>query len=277
MEQNLGNRGGRKAMDLEMAQRVAWVTGGSSGIGYAGAKALAAEGALVAISARDPDRLTDAASRIETETGTRCTAVPLDVKDVDGISDAARRVTETLGPIDILVSNAGGPPPGAFSEMTDEDLNDALRLTTASAWRLAATVVPSMKERNRGCLIFITSSSTKEVIDGLLLSNTARAAVTGMNKTLSRELGPHGIRCICIAPGRVATDRSAALDKRAAELAGITPAEARAKREARIPLGRFAHPDELGSVIAFAASEKASYLTGVNLLVDGGDSTTVSA
>jgi 3-oxoacyl-[acyl-carrier protein] reductase len=264
-------------MDLDLTDKVAWVTGASAGIGYASAKAFAAEGARVAVSARNPERLAEAAARIEAETGAKCASFPLDVTDGEGISRCAQEVEEALGPIDILVSNAGGPTPGEFTDLTDEDLSDALRLTTASAWRLAAAVVPAMKERKSGCLIFITSSSTKEVIDGLLLSNTARAAVTGMSKTLSRELGPHGIRSICVAPGRVATDRSAAMDKRAADIAGITQAEARAKREARIPLRRFAHPDELGAVVAFAASAKASYLTGVNLLVDGGDSATVSA
>jgi 3-oxoacyl-[acyl-carrier protein] reductase len=264
-------------MDLGLINKVAWVTGGSSGIGFACARALAAEGALLAISARDAGRLEEAARRIEDETENRCIAIPLDVNDGDAIAQVANEVTQSLGPIDIMVSNAGGPTPGTFSELTDENLSDALRLTTASAWRLAAAVVPGMKERAGGCLIFITSSSTKEVIDGLLLSNAARAAVVGMNKTLSRELGPHGIRCICVAPGRVATERSAALDKRAAELEGISEAEARAKRESRIPLERFAHPDELGSVVAFVASEKASYLTGVTVLVDGGDSTTVTA
>jgi 3-oxoacyl-[acyl-carrier protein] reductase len=264
-------------MELGLTNKVAWITGGSAGIGYGCAHALAAERALVAISARDANRLSDAARRIESETGNRCIGVPLDVNDGDAIARCANEIAETLGPIDIMVSNAGGPTPGTFAELSDDNLSDAFRLTVASAWRLSAAVVPRMKERRSGCLIFITSSSTKEAIDGLLLSNTARAAIVGMNKTLSRELGPHGIRCICVAPGRVATDRAADLDKRAAEAAGITPAEARAKREARIPLGRFAQPDELGSVVAFAASEKASYLTGVSLLVDGGDSTTVTA
>jgi 3-oxoacyl-[acyl-carrier protein] reductase len=264
-------------MDLGLTNKIAWVTGGSSGIGFACANAIAAEGAGVAISARDGERLSDAARRIEDETGSRCIAVPLDVNDDAAITRSADEVTQSLGPIDILVSNAGGPTPGTFSDLTDKDLSDALQLTTASAWRLAAAVVPGMKERQSGCLIFITSSSTKEVIDGLLLSNAVRSAVVGMNKTLSRELGPHGIRCICVAPGRVATDRSAALDKRAAELEGISQAEARAKRESLIPLKRFAEPDELGSVVAFVASDKASYLTGVSVLVDGGDSTTVTA
>jgi len=264
-------------MELGLEGKVAWVTGGSAGIGYACAHALAAEGARVAVSARDPERLARAAGRIHDETGNECMAVELDVNDGGAIARAAGEVSSSLGPIDVMVSNAGGPPPGTFLELSDTDLEDGLRLTTTSAWRLAASVVPSMKERGGGCLIFITSSSTKEVIDGLLLSNTARAAVVGMSKTLSRELGPHGIRSICVAPGRVSTDRSAALDRKLGEAAGISEAESRARRENRIPLGRYADPAEIGSIVAFLASAKASYLTGVTVLVDGGDSTTVTA
>jgi 3-oxoacyl-[acyl-carrier protein] reductase len=115
------------------------------------------------------------------------------------------------------------------------------------------------------------------VIDGLLLSNTARAAVVGMCKTLSRELGPHGIRALSVAPGRVDTDRSADLDRARAQKTGVSEEEARAEREGRIPVGRYARPEELGSVVAFLASDKASYVTGVNVMVDGGDSATVVA
>lgn len=257
-------------MDLGLTGKVAWVTGGSSGLGRATADALAAEGANVAISARDRAALERAADEIGAAGGGRCAAVPLDVTDGPAIEVAARAVVDELGPIDVLVANAGGPPPGPFAAFDDDVLYDAFTLTTASAWRLAKQVVPSMQERGSGCLVFITSSSTKEVIPGLLLSNMMRAAVVGMVKTLSKELGPSGIRALCVAPGRIYTPRVQALDEHRAAAAGRDVADVRAESEAGIPLGRYGDPREFGDVVAFLASERASYVTGVNLLVDGG-------
>lgn len=244
----------------------------SSGLGRAAAVSLAREGVTVAVSARDEPRLRDAAAAIESETGSRCLAVPLDLGDGPAISAAADRVASELGPVDVLVSNVGGPPPGPFEALDDDALTDAYELLVASAWRLAKTVVPSMKERGGGCLVFITSSSAKEPIDGLILSNAFRSSVVGLAKSLSRELGPHGIRTVCIAPGRVQTPRTKVLDETAASARGVGVEEIRATNEARIPLGRYGRPEEIGDVIAFVASDRASYLTGVTLLVDGGAS-----
>ena len=192
-------------MDLELEGKVAWVLGGSSGLGRASAAALAGEGASVAISAREEKRLAEAASDIAGSGDGNCIPVPLDVTDRDAIAAAAAEVADRLGPIDILVANAGGPPAGSFEDFGDDDLHAAFDLTTASAWRLSAAVIPAMKERGGGVLLYITSSSSKEPIGGLLLSNTMRPAVVGMAKTLSKELGPHGIRTLCVAPGRIMT------------------------------------------------------------------------
>ncbi|MDP9226892.1 MAG: SDR family oxidoreductase [Actinomycetota bacterium] len=244
-------------MDLELKGKIGWVLGGSSGLGRASAEALAREGADVAISARGKSRLEQAASEIAARAGGRCLAIPLDVTDGAAIERAAAAITSELGPIDILIANAGGPPAGTFHSFGDDALHHAFELTVASAWRLAAAVIPSMRERRSGVIVFITSSSTKEVISGLVLSNTMRPAVVGMAKTLSKELGEHGIRVLCVAPGRIETPRTLELGH-----AGVES----------IPLGRLGRPQELGDIVAFLASARASYVTGVSVLVDGGAS-----
>jgi 3-oxoacyl-[acyl-carrier protein] reductase len=239
-------------VDLGLNGKVAWVLGGSSGLGRASAEALAGEGARVAISAREESRLNQAAGEIGKD---RCIPVPLDVSDASAIPSAASEIASRLGPVEILVANAGGPPPGTFERLGDDVLLGAFQLTAASAWRLTAAVIPSMKERRQGVLLFITSSSTKEPIPGLLLSNMMRPAVVGMAKTLSKELGPHGIRVLCVAPGGIETPRSHALGH---------------QDVGSIPLARLGRPREFGDVVAFLASERASYVTGVTVLVDGG-------
>lgn len=264
-------------MDLGLEGRVAWVIGGSSGLGRASAAALAAEGARVVISARGGDALDEAASAIAIATGGECSATPLDVTDASAIEDAASEVRTSVGPVDILVANAGGPPPGPFAAFGDDALFDAFKLTTASAWRLVKQVAPAMQERKHGALIFITSSSTKEIIQGLLLSNMMRAAVVGMMKTLAKELGPDGVRALCVSPGRILTPRVESLDAHRAAASGVDAASVRAESEAAIPLRRYGDPSEFGDVVAFLASPRASYVTGVNVLVDGGSSNGVTS
>lgn len=264
-------------MDLGLSGKVAWVTAASSGLGRAAATSLAREGAVVAISARGEERLSRVASEIGSLTGARCVAFPLDITDPEAIAMVATEIADTLGPVDVLVSNAGGPPPGTFDALDDSALQGAYELLVASAWRLAQAVVPSMRERGGGCLVFLTSSSAKEVIDGLTLSNVFRVSVAALAKTLSRELGPYGIRTVCIAPGRVQTPRIEVLEQAAASARGIGVEQVRAQAIERIPLGRYGRPEEIGDVVSFASSERASYLTGATLLVDGGASVTVLA
>ena len=257
-------------MDLGIAGKIAWVNGASSGLGRASAMALAAEGANVAISSRSGDALKEIAAEIAAATGSQCIPVPLDVTDGPAIEEAARRVEAELGPVDILMANGGGPPPGTFDDFDDEALYSAFTLTTASAWRLAKAVAPGMKQRRSGCLIFSTSSSTKEIIPTLLLSNMMRAAVVGMAKTLSKDLGANGIRVVCVAPGRIETKRLVQIDEAAAQRTGKTPDEIRSGVQATIPLGRYGAPEEFGSAVAWLASDRASYINGTTVLVDGG-------
>ena len=264
-------------MELGLNGKVAWVLGGSSGLGRASAQSLAREGALVAISSRDSGALDDAAAAIESETGSRCIAIPVDVTDSEAIAAGHEKVSAELGPVDILVANAGGPPAGSFEDTDDEIMTQAFNLTTASAWRLAHAVVPSMRERGSGVVVFLTSTSTKEVVGGLLLSNMMRAAVVGMAKTMSKELGPKGVRVLCVAPGRVATKRLQELDAGRAAKTGETVEEVGRSWAEQIPVGRYGRPEEFGDVVAFAASERASYLTGTTIMVDGGLSNSTHA
>jgi 3-oxoacyl-[acyl-carrier protein] reductase len=257
-------------MNLGLDGKVAWVLGGSSGLGKATALALASEGAQVAVSSRNEQTLKGSATEISEETGSTCIPIPLDLTDADAISDVARRVAGELGNVDILVSNAGGPPPGRFTDIDDDALAGAFALTAASAWHLTKAVVPAMLESGSGVLVYLTSGSTKEYIPNLLLSNMMRQAVVGMMKTISKELGPQGIRALCVAPGRIETKRLQQLDEAAAERTGRSVDEVREQLQATIPAERYGEPREFGDVVAFLASERASYLSGVTVLVDGG-------
>ena len=257
-------------MELGLKGKVAWVNGASSGLGRASAVALAGEGASVALSARRNDLLDEIAAGITGDTGSRCLALPLDVTDKDAIASAAQTIEDELGGIDILVSNAGGPTPGSFDDLDEDALYRAFDLTTSSAWRLTKAALPSMRARGGGCLIYITSVSTKEIIPTLLLSNMMRSAVVGMAKTISKALAPEGIRTVCVAPGRIETARLVELDEHTAKRTGRTAAEVGEEVVSGIPAGRYGDPKEFGDVVAFLASERASYVTGVTVVVDGG-------
>lgn len=256
-------------MDLGLDGKVCWVLGASSGLGRAAALSLAREKAQVAVSAGRAGALHELVAQLERDGG-RSLAVPLDVTDRAAIPAAAELIGSRLGAVDVLVANAGGPPYGGFQDVDATQLEAAFSLTLASAWHLAKAVVPSMKQRGSGCLIFLTSSSTKEVIEHLILSNMMRAGVVAMAKTMSKELGPHGIRVLCVAPGRVETDRVLSLDLSNAQRSGRTPQQVRASSEAGIPLRRYGRTEEFGDVVAWLASERASYVTGTSVMVDGG-------
>ena len=253
-------------MDLGLEGKIAWVLGGSSGLGRASAVSLAREGASVAISARDEAKLKEVAAEIPG----RCIDVAVDVTDPTAIEAGHRTIASQLGDVDILVANSGGPPAGGFSDHDDESLHAAYELLVASAWRLTKAVLPGMIEKGRGALIYVTSSSVKEPIPGLLLSNMMRPAVVAMAKTLSKEFGPQGIRAVCVTPGRIATPRVESLDQARADASGKPIEQVRRRSEETIPLGRYGVPTEFGDVVAFLASEQASYVTGTSVVVDGG-------
>jgi 3-oxoacyl-[acyl-carrier protein] reductase len=256
-------------MDLGIHGQVAIVVASSKGLGRASAEALAAEGAKVTICSRNARELEQTAATMR-EQGAEVLAVPADVTDPRQIQQLVARTVEHFGRLDILVNNAGGPPPGGFNDVDDKQWEQAFYLNLMSAVRLIRQVVPHMQQQGSGRIINIVSSSVKEPIDGLILSNSIRAGVIGLAKTLSRELGPQGITVNNVLPGRILTDRLRSLHQRTAQQLGITVEEVTRRATQDIPLGRLGTPADLGAVVAFLASRQAGYLTGVTIQVDGG-------
>lgn len=253
-------------MELGLKGKRALVTGASSGLGLAAATALAGEGVEVVINSRNGSTLSTAARKIADLTGV--TPVTL-VGDVSNESDITRIMGEA-GDIDILVSNSGGPPAGQFSDLSSTDWKSAADLLLHSAVGLTRGLIDGMIERKWGRLIYITSISVLQPIDDLILSNSLRAGVTGMCKTISNNYAKHGITANCVCPGYTATERLNELaDSRASEL-GLTREQIFEKFAADVPARRLGEPDELASLITFLASDRAAYITGTSIPVDGG-------
>jgi 3-oxoacyl-[acyl-carrier protein] reductase len=242
-------------MDLGLRGRTAIVCGASSGLGLASAEALAEEGANVAMLARRREQLEADANRIG------ALAVRGDVTNATDLERLVELTLKAFGGIDILVWNSGGPPAGSATEITDDRLESAFELLLQPFVRLVRLCLPHIEKSSAGRIVAITSAAVKEPTDHLALSNTIRPGVTGYAKTLARELGPKGITVNCVAPGRVETPRMT-------ELYGAGGPSA--EELARIPLGRMGAPREFGDVVCFLASDRAAYVTGVTLLVDGG-------
>jgi 3-oxoacyl-[acyl-carrier protein] reductase len=257
-------------MDLGLKGRVAFVAGGSKGLGRATAHVLAAEGASVAICARGESELKSAAEELSKETGARVIPVVADVSKPAEIERAIQRTVDELGALHILVPNSGGPPAGTFDELSEEHWQQALDTVLLSTARLVRAGLPHLKRAGWGRIVVITSSSTREAIPGLLLSNVSRPAIVGLCKTLSRELGPYGITVNNVGPGLIETDRLAHIQTRQAKVASVDLEELRRRAVAQIPVGRFGAPVEFARVVAFLASDAGSYLTGQTILVDGG-------
>ena len=256
-------------MDLELRGKVALVTAASKGLGRASAMALAAEGAQIAISARSAILETTAAE-IGAATGAQVLAVRGDVSEAADVTRMVAATMERFGQIDILVINAGGPPPGSFLSLTIDQWEQALQLTLLSAVRLCYAVVPHMLQRSSGSIVAIQSASVKQPVDNLILSNSIRLAVIGLLKSLAFELGPHGIRVNSLNPSSTQTER---IDQLLAERAAAnhsTPAAEAAKVVAGIPLGRMGTPEEFGRTLAWLASPAASYVHGQAVMFDGG-------
>lgn len=250
-------------MDLGIDGKVALVMGASKGLGRASAAALAREGVRVALSSRSAERIEQATAEITAETGGEAVALAADTDAVDELPALVERVGSSLGPVEILVTNTGGPPLGDPLSFSREDWERAYRSLVLAPIALIEAVVPGMRERGWGRIVNVTSIATKEPIPGLLLSNSHRLAAVGAFKTLSRELARDGILLNSVAPGRIATDRIASM-------ADVSLEELRETEQPDIPVGRLGTPEEFGDVVAFLCSERASYVNGVNLMVDGG-------
>ncbi len=242
----------------------------SRGLGKASALALAEEGASVAICGRDAAALEAARDEIAERTGATVVAVPADVSTEVGALGFVREGAEALGGCQILVTNAGGPPTGTFEELTDEQFRAAFDLNFLSTIRMAREAIPLMREAAYGRIVIIASLAVKQPVPGLMLSNAVRTGIMGWARTLADEIGREGITVNAVLPGRFATDRIRQLHEDRARRAGRTAEEMAADDAAAIPLGRIGDPKELGDVVAFLASERAAYLTGAFVQVDGG-------
>ena len=257
-------------MDLGLRSKVALVAAASRGLGRAIAEELAAEGASLVLCARGEEALRAARDAIAETFGVQVTAVPADLSRIEDVGRVADAGLSEHGRIDILVTNTGGPPPGPFESHGPEAWEAAMQLLVRSAVELIRAVLPGMKERRYGRIVNVTSVAVKQPVDGLILSNALRAAVTGMARTLANEVAPLGITVNNVLPGYTRTDRLLELSRAAARAEGTTAEEVVAGWEARIPAHRLGESRELAALTAFLASERAGYITGQSIAVDGG-------
>jgi 3-oxoacyl-[acyl-carrier protein] reductase len=257
-------------MDLGLTGKTALVCGSSMGIGRAIAEALAVEGANVAINSRSPDKLVAVRHEIAAATGAKVTAIPADLTDPKAIDDLVDATTAAFGQVDILVTNTGGPPSGPFEDHSAEVWRNAIAQNFESVVNLVREALPGMKKRKWGRIINVTSISVKQPVAGLILSNSLRAGVTGFAKTIANEAGPFNVTVNNILPGFTRTERLNDLAGATAGRTGVTPESVFEGWEAAVPMGRLGEPSELGALAAFLASERASYITGQSIAVDGG-------
>ena len=257
-------------MILGLTNKVAMVAGASRGLGYAVARALAEEGAQVSIGSRDAAAVSAAGQRIAQETGANVLAVAADVSSAEAIEQWHRKTIERFGGIDLLFTNSGGPPPGATLNFDDTQWQKAFDLLLMSAVRMVRLAVPSMAARGGGSIVLPTSSSVKEPIPNLALSNILRASVAALAKTLSIELAGQKIRVNHLIPGRIATDRLRELDEANSKRAGVSVEEQQKRMMQTIPMSRYGDPKEFANAAVFLFSDAAAYITGATLQADGG-------
>ncbi|NOX99059.1 MAG: SDR family oxidoreductase [Verrucomicrobia bacterium] len=259
-------------MELGLKDKPVLVMASSGGIGRGTALEFAREGARVMLFARSEEKLIKTQQEIASETGNKPLYTVGDISNPDDITNVIDRTVVEFGSLWALFNNTGGPPAGTFDSFdNDEAWQSAFELTLLSYIRVIRTVLPHMRKSGEGGrIVNNTSISTKRVIDNLILSNTFRMGIVGLSKTLARELGPENILVNVVGPGRIDTDRIAHLDSVVAEKQSLSAEQVRAAAEANIPLGRAGRPEEFGKIVAFLCSEANTYLTGQNLIVDGG-------
>ena len=261
--------------EQRLAGQVAVVTGASRGIGRACAEELAREGAHVAICSRNAEAIGSAAADIRKQTGVDVLALAADMTDAPQILRVVDETAKRWGGVDMLFANAGGPPPGPFLQFTDEQWQAAVQLNLLSVVRLCRAVLPGMQAKHWGRIVIDTSFTVKQPLENLILSNSIRAGVVGMAKTLAAEVAKDGVTVNCICPGWIQTERvDQLLDNRAKTNRTTREAEAGALAAA-IPAGRIGRVDEFAAAAAFLMSERASYITGTAINVDGGRSPVV--
>jgi 3-oxoacyl-[acyl-carrier protein] reductase len=257
-------------MDLGLKDRVALVAASSQGLGKAVALEFAREGVRLALCARTESTLSAAAEEIRTETGAPILARAVDVTIPRDVQQFVADVVRRFGTVDICVANAGGPPSKTFAETTLEDWHAAADLNFMSTIYLAKETLPLMQQQRWGRFIAITSLTVKQPVDGLILSNAVRTGVSGLIKSLSNEYGPYNVLVNNVCPGYTATSRLMELAGTLAAREGVSAEEVRSRWTSQIPLQRLGQPQELANLVVFLASERASYITGASIAVDGG-------
>ncbi|HEX7787470.1 MAG TPA: SDR family oxidoreductase [Methylomirabilota bacterium] len=257
-------------MDLGIKGKTALVVAASKGMGKASALGLAAEGARVVMCARGEGPLKDAAAEVKQKTGAEVLALPADASRAPDISRVVAEANRAFGGVDILVANVGGPPPGPFETMTDEQWKAAFEQVHLSTVRFIREVLPHMKRSRWGRILAIQSSSVKQPVDGLVLSNGIRPGIAGLFKTLAGDLAKDNITVNLVLPGRIMTDRFLEHQTDRAKRSGVTLEQQMEISSADIPMGRIGTPDEFAAMVVFLASARASYVTGVAVQVDGG-------
>ncbi|MBN3523519.1 SDR family oxidoreductase [Paenibacillus apiarius] len=257
-------------MNLQLQGKAAIILASSKGLGFAAASALAEEGARIMLVGRHEDTVSAAVRSIAERTGTEPLSSVADITNATDIEKVVAATVERYGTIDILVNNCGGPAPGTFDDMDDAAWQHGFELTLLSYVRAIRAVLPCMRQQQFGRIVNITSSAHKQPIENLVISSTLRVGVLGLAKTLAPDLAKDNILINTVGPGRFATDRVLQLDELAARAQQVSTERIAEDERARIPIGRYGEPEEMGRLIAFLASPANSYMTGQALLADGG-------